>query len=166
MTPEVYGHTRGIYCSRTVRRSPKVRTRAKRYRWVFTLHDRDDRVGDQFWLRARACKTAWWCKPGHIAPVSAGELKNMAWLIEVFTHFPDRAGYKPADRLLPAQTNNAVIVSARKRSDMRVLITGAGGFIGSHLVDSQLEQEHYVRAVDIHLDLLEASGRASSSTSD
>jgi nucleoside-diphosphate-sugar epimerase len=37
---------------------------------------------------------------------------------------------------------------------MRVLITGAGGFIGSHLVDSQLEQGHDVRAVDLHLDLL------------
>ncbi len=37
---------------------------------------------------------------------------------------------------------------------MRVLITGAGGFIGSHLVDSQLEQGHRVRAVDLHLDLL------------
>jgi nucleoside-diphosphate-sugar epimerase len=37
---------------------------------------------------------------------------------------------------------------------MRVLITGAGGFIGSHLVDSQLEQGHDVRAVDLHLDPL------------
>ena len=37
---------------------------------------------------------------------------------------------------------------------MRVLITGAGGFIGSHLVDSQLEQGHTVRAVDLHLDRL------------
>lgn len=37
---------------------------------------------------------------------------------------------------------------------MRVLITGAGGFIGSHLVDSQLEQGNEVRAVDLHLDLL------------
>jgi nucleoside-diphosphate-sugar epimerase len=37
---------------------------------------------------------------------------------------------------------------------MRVLITGAGGFIGSHLVDSQLEQGQSVRAVDLHLDLL------------
>jgi nucleoside-diphosphate-sugar epimerase len=37
---------------------------------------------------------------------------------------------------------------------MRVLITGAGGFIGSHLVDSQLEHGNQVRAVDIHLDLL------------
>ncbi len=38
---------------------------------------------------------------------------------------------------------------------MRVLVTGAGGFIGSHLVDSQLEQGFDVRAVDIHLDLLQ-----------
>lgn len=37
---------------------------------------------------------------------------------------------------------------------MTVLITGAGGFIGSHLVDSQLEHGHYVRVVDLHLDLL------------
>ena len=38
---------------------------------------------------------------------------------------------------------------------MKVLITGGGGFIGSHLVDSQLEQGHDVRAVDLHLDLLQ-----------
>lgn len=37
---------------------------------------------------------------------------------------------------------------------MRVLITGAAGFIGSHLVDSQLDQGHYVRAVDLHVELL------------
>jgi nucleoside-diphosphate-sugar epimerase len=37
---------------------------------------------------------------------------------------------------------------------MRVLITGAGGFIGSHLVDSQLKHGYDVRAVDLHLDLL------------
>ena len=41
---------------------------------------------------------------------------------------------------------------------MRVLITGAGGFIGSHLVDSQLEHGHHVRAVDLHLDLLRHQG--------
>ena len=38
---------------------------------------------------------------------------------------------------------------------MKVLITGAGGFIGSHLVDSQLDQGHDVRAVDLHIDLLQ-----------
>jgi nucleoside-diphosphate-sugar epimerase len=37
---------------------------------------------------------------------------------------------------------------------MRVLITGAGGFIGSHVVDSQLENGNDVRAFDLHLDLL------------
>ena len=37
---------------------------------------------------------------------------------------------------------------------MKVLITGAGGFIGSHLVDSQLAKGFDVRAVDLHLDLL------------
>lgn len=37
---------------------------------------------------------------------------------------------------------------------MKVLVTGAGGFIGSHLVDSQIEKGHEVRAVDLHLDLL------------
>ena len=37
----------------------------------------------------------------------------------------------------------------------RVLITGAGGFIGSHLVDSQLERGFEVRAIDLHLDLLQ-----------
>ena len=37
---------------------------------------------------------------------------------------------------------------------MKVLITGAGGFIGSHLVDSQLEHGHHVRAIDLHLGLL------------
>lgn len=37
---------------------------------------------------------------------------------------------------------------------MNVLITGAGGFIGSHLVDSQLEQGHHVHAVDLQLQAL------------
>jgi nucleoside-diphosphate-sugar epimerase len=37
---------------------------------------------------------------------------------------------------------------------MKVLITGAGGFIGSHLVDSQLEKGHDVRAVDLHSERL------------
>lgn len=37
---------------------------------------------------------------------------------------------------------------------MKVLITGAGGFIGSHLVDSQLAQGHQVRAADLNLDRL------------
>jgi nucleoside-diphosphate-sugar epimerase len=37
---------------------------------------------------------------------------------------------------------------------LNVLITGAGGFIGSHLVDSQLAQGAKVQALDLHLGLL------------
>jgi dihydroflavonol-4-reductase len=37
---------------------------------------------------------------------------------------------------------------------MNILITGAGGFIGSHLVESQLAQGHQVRAVDLRLERL------------
>ncbi|MBX3058683.1 MAG: NAD-dependent epimerase/dehydratase family protein [Anaerolineae bacterium] len=37
---------------------------------------------------------------------------------------------------------------------MRVLITGGGGFIGSHLVDSQLAQGHDVRTIDLHTEQL------------
>jgi len=37
---------------------------------------------------------------------------------------------------------------------MRVLITGGGGFIGSHLVDSQLAQGNHVRTIDLNLDRL------------
>jgi len=37
----------------------------------------------------------------------------------------------------------------------KVLITGAGGFIGSHLVDSQLDSGMEVRAVDLHIGALE-----------
>jgi len=37
---------------------------------------------------------------------------------------------------------------------MRVLITGAGGFIGSHLVDDQLARGNQVTAVDLNVDQL------------
>ena len=36
----------------------------------------------------------------------------------------------------------------------KVLITGGGGFIGSHLVDSQLALGHLVRTVDLHVEHL------------
>ena len=37
---------------------------------------------------------------------------------------------------------------------MNVLITGGGGFIGSHLVDSQLKKGYHVRSVDLHVERL------------
>ena len=37
---------------------------------------------------------------------------------------------------------------------MKVLITGGGGFIGSHLVDEQLAQGHQVRTIDLNLERL------------
>lgn len=37
---------------------------------------------------------------------------------------------------------------------MRVLITGAGGFIGTHLVSDQLKRGHHVTAVDLNLGTL------------
>jgi len=38
---------------------------------------------------------------------------------------------------------------------VKVLITGAGGFIGSHLVESQLEQGHQVYSIDLRNDRLD-----------
>ena len=39
---------------------------------------------------------------------------------------------------------------------MKVLITGAGGFVGSHLVDDQLKRGNQVTAVDINVDRLQS----------
>jgi dihydroflavonol-4-reductase len=39
---------------------------------------------------------------------------------------------------------------------MRILITGAGGFIGSHLVDDQLKRGNQVTAVDTNVDRLQS----------
>lgn len=37
---------------------------------------------------------------------------------------------------------------------MKVLVTGGGGFIGSHLVESQLAQGYLVRTIDLHVNRL------------
>jgi nucleoside-diphosphate-sugar epimerase len=44
---------------------------------------------------------------------------------------------------------------------MQVLITGAGGFIGSHLVEAQLKKGNTVRALDLDLCALDSWGEAS-----
>jgi len=38
-----------------------------------------------------------------------------------------------------------------KNTPLKVLVTGGGGFIGSHLVESQLAQGNHVRTIDLHL---------------
>lgn len=43
---------------------------------------------------------------------------------------------------------------------MRTLITGAGGFIGSHLVEDQLRRGHEVTALDIHTEVLTPYGES------
>ncbi len=43
-------------------------------------------------------------------------------------------------------------------SRRRVLVTGAGGFIGSHVVRDQLDRGHRVRALDINGSRLEVLG--------
>jgi nucleoside-diphosphate-sugar epimerase len=37
---------------------------------------------------------------------------------------------------------------------MRVLVTGGGGFIGSHLIEHQIRQGHAVRTIDLHTEKL------------
>ncbi len=37
---------------------------------------------------------------------------------------------------------------------MKVLITGGGGFVGSHLIEHQLNQGYAVRTIDLHIDRL------------
>jgi GDP-D-mannose 3',5'-epimerase len=39
----------------------------------------------------------------------------------------------------------------RKQDHLRVLVTGAGGFIGHHLVTALKQRDHWVRGVDLHL---------------
>lgn len=47
----------------------------------------------------------------------------------------------------PQQTG-LVSYSIRKKIDMRILVTGGAGFIGSHIVDGLLEKEHQVLVLD------------------
>ena len=112
---------------------------------------------DQFRLRACASKKRGGAQPGHIAPVSSGELKTHGMAYKIYSLlFPIAWAVSLLDNLLPCEDEQRCHCDcAQTGPRMKVLITGAGGFIGSHLVDSQLEQGHDVRAVDLHLDLLQ-----------
>src|SRR5687767_12673199 len=93
----VRSYAGGLYPSRAVRFSPEVRARAERYGWILTLHDRDDRVGDQFWLCACACQKAGGDKTRtYRAGICWRTKDTRTGLQTLFTHFPDRMGIEPA----------------------------------------------------------------------
>jgi SAM-dependent methyltransferase len=116
MTPEVYGHTRAGYTvpelSDALRKSglePKDTSGYSRF-----MTEMIELVINFGYVRVLARRNGG-AQPGHIAPVSAGELKTHGLAYRVYSLiFPIARGISLLDRLLPAQTNNAVIVSARK----------------------------------------------------
>ena len=80
-------------------------------------------------------------EPGQIAPTTSAEMKTHGAAYRLYSLlFPVMRLVSRMDSLLPGNDHYAVIVTAEKIKfcSMKVLITGGGGFIGSHLVDSQL----------------------------
>jgi len=116
MTPEVYGHTRAGYTvpelSDALRKSGLEPKDTGGYsRFMTEMIELAINFG---YVRVLA-KRHGGAQPGHIAPVSAGELKTHGLAYRVYSLiFPIARAISLLDRLLPARTNNAVIVSARK----------------------------------------------------
>ena len=116
MTPEVYGHTRAGYTvpelSDALRKSglePKDTGGYSRFMTEMI------ELAINFGYVRMLAKRHGGAQPGHIAPVSAGELKTHGLAYRVYSLiFPIARAISLLDRLLPARTNNAVIVSARK----------------------------------------------------
>jgi SAM-dependent methyltransferase len=116
MTPEVYGHTRAGYTvpelSDALRNSglePKDTGGYSRF-----VTEMIELVINFGYVRVLSKKRGG-AQPGHIAPVSAGELKTHGLAYKAYSIiFPIARAISLLDRLLPARTNNAVIVSARK----------------------------------------------------
>ena len=118
MTPEVYGHTRAGYTitelSNALRKSGLEPKDTGGYsRFMTEMIELAINFG---YVRVLA-KRHGGAQPGHIAPVSAGELKTHGLAYRVYSLiFPIARAISLLDHLLPARTNNAVIVSARKES--------------------------------------------------
>jgi SAM-dependent methyltransferase len=116
MTPEVYGHTRAGYTvpelSDALRKSglePKATGGYSRF-----LTEMIELAINFGYVRVLA-KRRGGAVPGHIAPVSDGELKTHGFVYRVYSLlFPLARGISQLDRFLPARMNNAVIVSAQK----------------------------------------------------
>jgi SAM-dependent methyltransferase len=116
MTPDVYGHTRAGYTipelSDTLQKSGFEPKETGGYsRFMTEMIELAINFG---YVRVLA-KRHGGAQPGHIAPVSVGELKTHGLAYRVYSLiFPIALAISQLDRLLPARTNNAVIVSARK----------------------------------------------------
>jgi SAM-dependent methyltransferase len=118
MTPEVYGHTRAGYTvpelSDALRKSglePKDTSGYSRF-----MTEMIELAINFGYVRVLAKKRGD-AQPGHIAPVSARELKTHGLAYRVYSIiFPIAWVISSLDRFLPARTNNAVIVSARKEA--------------------------------------------------
>ncbi len=115
MIPAVYGHTRAGYTvselSDALRKSGLEPQDAGGYsRFLTEMIELAINFG---YVRVLAKKRG--AQPGHIAPVSAGELKTHGLAYKIYSLiFPIARAISLLDRFLPARTNNAVIVSARK----------------------------------------------------
>jgi len=116
MTPEVYGHTRAGYTlpelSDALHRSGLEPKDTGGYsRFITEMIE----LAINFGYVSVLAKSHGGARPGRIAPVSSGELKTHSLAYRVYSLiFPLARAISLLDRLLPARTNNAVIVSARK----------------------------------------------------
>ena len=120
MTPDVYGHTRAGYTvielSDTIRRSGLDPQLAGGYsRFLTEMIE----LGINFGYVRVLAKKRGGPQAGHIAPVSSGELKTHGMAYKIYSLlFPIFLGISKLDSLLPARTNNAVIVTALKRANV------------------------------------------------
>lgn len=118
MMPEVYGHIRAGYTvpelSDALRKSGLDPKETGGYsRFVTEMIELIINFG---YVRVLARKDGG-ARPGHIAPVSANELSTHGLAYRLYSLiFPIARAISLLDHLLPAQTNNAVIVSARKQA--------------------------------------------------